>query len=495
VTQGYTNDGTTGTANGLIAKLNGNDQAVKVGTSDTEALGIVVSGGATSGTAQVAVSGTAACTFDNTSTAGHYVQIATGTAGDCHDAGAALPTSGGTIIGRVADGGAAGLHNVAIALTPPGGSGGGSPAGSTNDVEINSSGSFGADSGHNFLWDLTNHRLMVSGTVGTGHQAAIQVGNNSNLGTFGDFASDSTWSDANSHRLVTVESTWNISNTGAGLANFYGGVIDGGSTSDNHVVGFESNITCNKSGIATCSSMEGFFDTPVINGSSTGTVTTRHGINIGGIALSGNMSVGTNEAIYIGPDTVGSSNWTIVSDKVAHSYFAGCIAISGVFDCNANGNGLTIGSSGQFTANSSGIITKYNNASTAGAGVAAILGATSQKAETGSADANVLTVTPASAAGTYNVCASISVASATSGVISWTASWKDSNSNTQTNIAMPIFQLGTAAPNTTFTTSAAGNYQGCSRIDVDNSGANIVVKWVGGGTSSAKMSATVERLQ
>lgn len=129
ITQGYTN-AAGGTTAGLIAKLNGtNDTVVSVGTSDTEAIGICVSGCSTSGTGQIAISGTAACTFDNTSTAGHYVQISTGTAGDCHDAGATLPTSGGTIIGRVADGGAAGSHNVSIALTPPGSSGGGSGTG------------------------------------------------------------------------------------------------------------------------------------------------------------------------------------------------------------------------------------------------------------------------------------------------------------------------------------------------------------------------------
>jgi hypothetical protein len=123
------------------------------------------------------------------------------------------------------------------------------------------------------------------------------------------------------------------------------------------------------------------------------------------------------------------------------------------------------------------------------------LGATSQKSETASADANVLTYTPPASVGTYRVCSAISVSSATSGVISWTLSWTDSNGNAQSNIAQQIFQMGTAAPNTTFTTSAAGNYYGCSVIDVNNAAASIIVKWVGGGTTAAKMSATVERLQ
>src|SRR5581483_8715919 len=154
----------------------------------------------------------------------------------------------------------------------------------------------------------------------------------------------------------------------------------------------------------------------------------------------------------------------------------------------------SIGSSAQFVVNASGLPTKINNLSTAGEGAPIILGLTSQKAETGSADANVLTVTPAAAVGNYRVCTAISVASATSGVISWTLSWTDSNGNAQSNIAQQIFQMGTAAPNTTFTTSAAGNYYGCAMIDVNNGAANIVVKWVGGGTTSAKMTASVERL-
>lgn len=123
-----------------------------------------------------------------------------------------------------------------------------------------------------------------------------------------------------------------------------------------------------------------------------------------------------------------------------------------------------------------------------------VLGSTSQKAETASADTNVLTVTPASEVGTYRVSVAISVSSASSGVISWTLSWTDSNGNAQSNVAQQIFQIGTAAPNTTFTTSSAGNYYGSALVDVNNAGADIVVKWVGGGTSAAKMSATVERV-
>jgi len=159
-------------------------------------------------------------------------------------------------------------------------------------------------------------------------------------------------------------------------------------------------------------------------------------------------------------------------------------------------SGTFLGSSQAFFVNDvNGKAAIYHGVFTAGEGVAAVYGATSQKAETASADTNVLTLTPPASTGTYRVCATISVSSATNGVISWTFSWTDSNGNAQSNVAMPLFQFGTAAPNTTFTTSAAGNYTGCSTVDINNAAANIVVKWVGGGTTAAKMSAMIERLQ
>jgi len=122
------------------------------------------------------------------------------------------------------------------------------------------------------------------------------------------------------------------------------------------------------------------------------------------------------------------------------------------------------------------------------------LGSTSQKSETTSADANVLTVTPPPVVGTYRACVSVSVSAATSGVIGWTLSWTDSNGNAQSNIAEPLFQSGTAAPALTFTTSAASEYDACHTFDINNAAANIVVKWVGGGTTTAKMSASIERI-
>ncbi|HWR17140.1 MAG TPA: chitobiase/beta-hexosaminidase C-terminal domain-containing protein [Terriglobales bacterium] len=90
---GIANDTTTGTTNKLLAKFDAAGKLVKAGTSDTAVpVYVVVSGGATSGSAFIALSGQATCTFDGAATAQHYVVASTSTAGNCHDAGASLPT-------------------------------------------------------------------------------------------------------------------------------------------------------------------------------------------------------------------------------------------------------------------------------------------------------------------------------------------------------------------------------------------------------------------
>jgi hypothetical protein len=90
----------TGTTNAYLAKLAGGF-AVQLGTGDsTGILGVVVSGGNTTGSAQIAVGGQASCNFDGGTTAGDYVQASASTGGACHDAGAAYPTTG-QVLGRV----------------------------------------------------------------------------------------------------------------------------------------------------------------------------------------------------------------------------------------------------------------------------------------------------------------------------------------------------------------------------------------------------------
>lgn len=98
----YTNAGATGTTQWRLAKLTGAPSTVVVtATTDTYgAIGIVISGAGTAGTAVVASSGKVLCEFDAATTAGDYVQISSATAGKCADAGATRPTNG-QIIGRV----------------------------------------------------------------------------------------------------------------------------------------------------------------------------------------------------------------------------------------------------------------------------------------------------------------------------------------------------------------------------------------------------------
>ena len=89
----------SGTANTRLAKLNG-ASAVTAQTGDSAgALGVVVSGGGTSGNALIAIAGQASCLFDNTNTPGDYVQI--GTAGQCHDTGSTSFPASGQVLGRV----------------------------------------------------------------------------------------------------------------------------------------------------------------------------------------------------------------------------------------------------------------------------------------------------------------------------------------------------------------------------------------------------------
>lgn len=116
------NDTVTGTTLNKLAKYNTTAAATSViitATIDTTgAIGIVTADTTpgTSGIAVLTISGVAPCVFDNATTPNDFVQISSGTAGDCHDTGSAVtrPTSGqiiGTVFGA---GGAAGTYNVSL---------------------------------------------------------------------------------------------------------------------------------------------------------------------------------------------------------------------------------------------------------------------------------------------------------------------------------------------------------------------------------------------
>lgn len=214
----------------------------------------------------------------------------------------------------------------------------------------------------------------------------------------------------------------------------------------------------------------------------------------GGVAALGTAGDVTNGGIYTA--CYDSTEWVLGATS-STIYTGGALTTNGIMTGNSNNqaqgaSNITLDATHSFLA-------KENGETLAAFGNRYIRGATSQKAETTTADANVLTVTPVAVAGTYEACVVISLSAATSSVVSWTLSWTDSNGSAQSNIAQNLTQTqpaGTAASAQSFTTSTApSNFSGCTQFDVNNAAGNIVIKWVGGGTTTAKMSAVIERIQ
>jgi hypothetical protein len=125
----YANEAGTGTTLNKLAKLTGAPStAILTAITDTSGIvGIVVAGAGTTGSSDIAVFGKASCAFDSATTAGHYVQNDTSTAGGCMDAGATYPTSGQVIGIVTSTNGGAGTYEVDLSLGQPqaGGAGGG----------------------------------------------------------------------------------------------------------------------------------------------------------------------------------------------------------------------------------------------------------------------------------------------------------------------------------------------------------------------------------
>ncbi|MBI3406189.1 MAG: tail fiber domain-containing protein [Acidobacteria bacterium] len=123
----YANDGTTGTSQNKLAKLNSSAQVVLADTSDAGGvIGVVTSGAGTSGNASISVAGAVSCSFDGPTTAGDYVQISSTIAGACHDSGPIYP-SNGQVVGRaLSTNASAGSYQIGV-IGPEvrGGSGGG----------------------------------------------------------------------------------------------------------------------------------------------------------------------------------------------------------------------------------------------------------------------------------------------------------------------------------------------------------------------------------
>lgn len=143
------NASVTGTTVNRLAKLTGAPStAVITATTDTEnAVGVVISGAGTTGTATIAIMGQVSCDFDGSTTAGNYVIISTSTAGKCSDAGSTWPTTG-AVYGRVLSSNVgAGTYSMEL-MTPDvafqnAGNGKSKPGGNNTTVQYNNSNQFG----------------------------------------------------------------------------------------------------------------------------------------------------------------------------------------------------------------------------------------------------------------------------------------------------------------------------------------------------------------
>lgn len=148
ITMQVANDTVTGTTANRFAKLTGApSKAIITATSDTEnAVGVCVSGCGTTSSATIAIIGQVSCQFDGATTAGNYVTISATTAGQCHDAGSAFPTSGAAYGRVLTTNGASGTYTMEL-MTPDlafqnAGNGKSKPGGSAFSIQYNSSNQF-----------------------------------------------------------------------------------------------------------------------------------------------------------------------------------------------------------------------------------------------------------------------------------------------------------------------------------------------------------------
>lgn len=149
------------------------------------------------------------------------------------------------------------------------------------------------------------------------------------------------------------------------------------------------------------------------------------------------------------------------------------------FDPSAS---ISVAAGVQWKVLATGKLAVYAGQATVSPGQPYVVANTVNKAETASADPSVLAFTPPASAQKYLLLLSVDVAAgATNLIVSLTVNYTDSNGQATGDTAVPMTQLG-GALNVSFTTSARHNYQGEYLLATDNSGTQITVKWVGGGT-------------
>jgi hypothetical protein len=111
------NSGTGTTLNTLTKITGAPSKAQIVALTDTNnVIGVTISGAGAAGNAVIQTAGIVSCVFDNATTAGDFVRVSVGTAGNCHDAGAVA--NPGEFIGQVlSTNGGAGTYLMLLRLS------------------------------------------------------------------------------------------------------------------------------------------------------------------------------------------------------------------------------------------------------------------------------------------------------------------------------------------------------------------------------------------
>jgi hypothetical protein len=206
-TVSYTSDDSTINLLQVLTTVSRASRAVNAATSNTTGLIGIASSTVVAGSAVlVNVYGTASCLFDGSTAAGDYVEASTGTAGNCHDAGATYPTSNQVLGLVLSSNGSSGTYSVFLfgAETRPETSVATEPTGAS--IDMGTAGSNGTKGGN--------------GAAG----AAGRTGSNQGFGAaFGSVASGSP-ALVTDTAYVTVPhactiAAWNIT-VNAGTATF-----------------------------------------------------------------------------------------------------------------------------------------------------------------------------------------------------------------------------------------------------------------------------------